>query len=96
MYSFAERPIDKLLKVTLRATDDLKPKEILAAITRPLASIAIARLILSRVTPPVGMIDAVEKRCRITNNSVIVDLRALISDSINGAGRFADAGNISG
>jgi hypothetical protein len=86
MYAYADDVIDKLLKLVLRAGDDLKSDAVLAAITAPLVSIAFGRLILKRINPPVQMVSAIERRCNLKGDVMAIDISALISDSINAAG----------
>jgi len=86
LYCFAKNPIDKLLKITLRAPDDLGSGEVLAAITNSLVDIAYARFTLSRIEDPVAMIAGIERRCRVEGDAVIVDVDSLISDSIDKVG----------
>jgi hypothetical protein len=86
LYGFAVNPVDKMLKIILRADDEIKASAILATIAEPLVSVAFARLVLSRITPPVAVVTSIERRFQINGDSATVDIRALISDSINSAG----------
>lgn len=86
LYGFAENPLDKMIKIVLRADESLKAGEILTAITDSLVSLAFARLTLSRVKPPLSLVTSIERRCRVRGDAVIVDIDALISDSLNSAG----------
>jgi hypothetical protein len=86
LYGFAVNPLDKMLKIIFRADDEIKAEAILTVITEPLISVAFARLVLSRITPPVAMVTSIERRFRVKGDSIIADIRALISDSINSAG----------
>ncbi len=86
LYCFAKNPIDKLLKVTLRASSDLGPVEILGAITDSLVSIAFARFALSRATTPVAMVAGLERRCRVLGDAILTDIQSLVSDSVDNHG----------
>jgi hypothetical protein len=86
MYCFAEKPIDKMLRVRLRAPEDVKASQVIAAIREPLISIALARLVLSRIDPPIALVIAIERRCHLKGEAMLVDIRALILDSVAGAG----------
>lgn len=86
LYCFAKKPIDKMLKVRLRATEEVKANQILDTIREPLVDIAFVRLILSRLDPAVAVVESIEKKCHIDGESIILDMRGLILDSVNGAG----------
>jgi hypothetical protein len=86
MYCFANNPLGKLLKVRLRASDDIKTSQVLDSIREPLVSIAFTRLVLSQVDPPVAVVEAIEKRCRINGEAMLIDIRTLIADSIDARG----------
>lgn len=95
LYGFAVNPLDKLLRVILRADDDVKAEAVLAEITEPLVSVAFARLALSKIVPPVAMVPSIERRFQIKAGTVIVNIRALISDSINSIAGGAKALGVS-
>lgn len=86
MYCFAIKPIDKLLKLTLRAWDDINAESVLAAISEPLPEVFYVRSILARQRRSIGVTAAIDRKCRLSGETVTIDLRTLIDDSIGAAG----------
>jgi hypothetical protein len=86
MYCFAEKPIEKLLKVTLRASDDVQGREILSQICDALVAIFMVRCALSGLARPIGLMEAIEKRCHLEGQQLIADPVLLIEDAVNHAG----------
>lgn len=86
MYCFAHEPLDKLLKVTLRAPDGIEAVAILEAISDVLVDVFFARLILGQLPQPVAMEKAIEKSCKLRDNVLTCNIRELISKSIGNAG----------
>ena len=92
MYAFANNVLDKMLKVTLRDNGDLDAEEVLTSISAPLVALAFCRLVLSEIDPPVGLIGAIERRCRFVGGRMTIDVNALILDSVNSAGGATSLG----
>jgi hypothetical protein len=86
MYCFADRPIEKLLRVPLRAEANLKASAVIDAVREGLLEVGFARLALSRVQRPVAMVRMIERRCTVRSGVLRVDLRKLVSDSLDDAG----------
>jgi hypothetical protein len=86
MYCFAVRPIEKLLKLALRAHEDVNAESVLTAISEPLAWVFYARSILARQRRPIGISDVIDRKCKLSGEIVKIDIRALINDSIGAAG----------
>jgi len=86
LYCFATEPIDKLLKVTLRAQGDVEASVVIDVISKPLVELACARLILQSLPRPVAMISTIERRLRVAGDTLIADIRSLITDSVGRAG----------
>lgn len=86
MYCFAVKPLEKLLKLTLRAQEDVDVVSVLAAIGEPLANVFYARSILARQPRPIGISEAIDRKCRLSGEMLTIDIRGLIMDSIGAAG----------
>jgi hypothetical protein len=86
MYCFEKSSLDKMLRLTFRAPEEIKAEAILDAIRRPLVDIFAARLVLQSIAQPVKMVAAVEKRCKVKDGHLVVDVQSLLLDSINHAG----------
>lgn len=86
MYCFAVKPIDKLLRLTLRAQDDINAESVLMAVSEPLTQVFYARSILARQQRPIGVSDAIDRKCRLSGEVVEIDTRALVESSISSAG----------
>ena len=82
MYCFAVMPIEKLLKLTLRAQDDVNAESVLTAIGEPLTRVFYARSILARQHRPIGISAAIDRKCKLSGEIVTIDVRALIEDSM--------------
>jgi hypothetical protein len=86
MYCFATGPVDKLLKVTLRASDDIEASDVLESITSALVDIAVLRHILRTLGRPTALILDTTSRCKIINGTLVVDISSLAEASINKKG----------
>jgi hypothetical protein len=86
LYAFNASTIDKLLKVALRAPEDIKAIEVLSALEEPLIEVAYLRFTLSRLERPVSLIETIERRCAVDGLALRVDIRALLVDSLGSAG----------
>jgi hypothetical protein len=86
LYCFAEGPIDKLLKVTLRAREDVEASAVLRIISGPLVELACTRLVLRSIDDSVAIVSNIERRLRVAGNELMIDVHNLIVDSIGRAG----------
>jgi hypothetical protein len=92
MYCFAEKPISKLLKLTLRAREETTAASLLTELSKPLVGVFYARSILSRQDTPIGIGDAIERKCKLSGRALTIDLLGLIKDSIGAAGGSSTLG----
>lgn len=86
LYCCTAKTIDKLLKVTLRADDDIKADTVLDTIKESLVELAFVRFVLGEAPEPIGIRTAIERRCTVKGDILTVDVRAVIADSIDDAG----------
>lgn len=86
MYCFAEQPVDKIIRIPLRAPASIKASEVVPSITQGLLEIAVLRHILRTVGRPTRLITDITSRCKIDGSDLVVDIRDLASASIGNIG----------
>jgi hypothetical protein len=92
MYCWSTRPLQKLLRVPLRADAELDADAVIQAVRDSLLQVGFARLALSRIARPVAMVKTVERRCSVRSGVLRVDLKRLVADSLDDAGGAAARG----
>jgi|SRR5450755_2196026 hypothetical protein len=90
MYCYAKNPIDKFLRVCLRAPEAVKAESVLAAIRDCLVEIFYIRIVLSFLEDPKSMASNFDRKLRVIDNDVDVDIKTLIRDSVKTKGVDVD------
>lgn len=82
-YCYHPDVVEKFVRIGLRGDANLRGNSFLAALEETLVALFAMRWIFKNLPGSPGLVERIERRCKVSNGHVALDLTRLITDSIN-------------
>jgi hypothetical protein len=82
-YCYDPDVVEKFIRVGLRGDADLDGTSFLGAIEDALVTLFVMRWLLKNLPGSPGLVERIERRCRVLNGQLVLDQARLITDSLN-------------